>query len=181
MLQLVKPDLYDPARVHDACGFGFVARVDGRRTRETVEEGLEVLCNLDHRGASGSDPETGDGAGILLRVPDAFLRQQCASLGVGLPPAGGYGVGMLFEFEGEEGPNCEGTLERIVAEEGQRFLGWRTCRSSRMRPGAWRRVVCRASGSSLWRTVQETRRPSSGSCTRFAVGSKKGRPRIVAM
>ena len=102
-----------------------MARVDGRRTRETVEEGLEVLCNLDHRGASGSDPETGDGAGILLQVPDAFLRRECASLGIELPPAGGYGVGTLFEFEGKEGPDCESTLERIAAEEGQRLIGWR--------------------------------------------------------
>ncbi|MBA3473552.1 MAG: glutamate synthase subunit alpha, partial [Rubrobacter sp.] len=117
--------LYDPTYQRDACGFGFVARVDGRPTRETVEEGLEVLCNLDHRGASGSDPETGDGAGILLQVPDAFLRQECASLGLELPPAGGYGVGVLFEFGDERETGCEGTLERIVAEEGQRFLGWR--------------------------------------------------------
>ena len=102
-----------------------MARVDGRRTRETVEEGLEVLCNLDHRGASGSDPETGDGGGILLQVPDAFLRRECASLGIELPQAGGYGVGMLFEFEEEEGSCCEDVLERIAAEEGQRFLGWR--------------------------------------------------------
>ena len=96
--------LYDPTYQRDACGFGFVARVDGRRTREIVEEGLEVLCNLDHRGASGSDPETGDGGGILLQVPDAFLRRECASLGIELPRAGGYGVGMLFEFGEEEGP-----------------------------------------------------------------------------
>jgi glutamate synthase (NADPH/NADH) large chain len=117
--------LYDPTYQRDACGFGFVARVDGRPTRETVEEGLEVLCNLDHRGASGSDPETGDGAGILLQVPDAFLRRECASLGLELPPAGGYGAGVLFEFGDERETGCEGTLERIVAEEGQRFLGWR--------------------------------------------------------
>jgi glutamate synthase (NADPH/NADH) large chain len=118
--------LYDPTYQRDACGFGFVARVDGRRTRETVEEGLEVLCNLDHRGASGSDPETGDGAGILLQIPDAFLRRECESLGIALPPAGGYGVGALFEFEGEGGcGGCDDTLERIVAEEGQRFIGWR--------------------------------------------------------
>ncbi|MDP8973251.1 MAG: glutamate synthase large subunit [Actinomycetota bacterium] len=117
--------LYDPTYQRDACGFGFVARVDGRPTRETVEEGLEVLCNLDHRGASGSDPETGDGAGILLQIPDTFLRRECASLGIELPPAGGYGAGVLFEFGDEEENGCEGALERIVAEEGQRFLGWR--------------------------------------------------------
>jgi glutamate synthase (NADPH) large chain len=116
--------LYDPAYEHDACGLGFVARVDGRRTRETVEEGLEVLCNLEHRGTSGSDPETGDGAGILTQIPDAFFRRECkAALGVELPPAGSYGVGMLFEFGDEVG--CGAHLGRIVAEESQRLLGFR--------------------------------------------------------
>jgi glutamate synthase domain-containing protein 2/glutamate synthase domain-containing protein 1/glutamate synthase domain-containing protein 3 len=90
-----------------------------------VEEGLEVLCNLDHRGASGSDPETGDGAGILLQLPDAFLRRECASLDIELPPAGGYGAGVVFEFGDEGETGCEDTLEQIVAEEGQRLLGWR--------------------------------------------------------
>jgi glutamate synthase (NADPH) large chain len=117
--------LYDPLYDHDSCGLGFVARVDGRRTRETVEEGLEVLRNLEHRGTSGSDPETGDGAGILTQIPDAFFRRECKGLGVELPPAGSYGVGMLFEYGLEEGRDCEGSLERIVAEEGQRFLGFR--------------------------------------------------------
>ena len=119
----LRTGLYDPAYEHDACGLGFVARVDGRRTRETVEEGLEVLCNLEHRGTTGSDPETGDGAGILTQVPDAFLRRECASLGIELPPAGSYGVGMLFEFDDDT--DCEEHLRRIVAEEGQRFLGFR--------------------------------------------------------
>jgi glutamate synthase (NADPH/NADH) large chain len=117
--------LHDPVYQHDACGLGFVVRVDGRRTRETVEEGLEVLCNLEHRGTSGSDPETGDGAGILVQIPDAFFRRECKNLGMELPPAGSYGVGMLFEFGVEEGLDCEDRLERIVAEEGQRFLGFR--------------------------------------------------------
>jgi glutamate synthase (NADPH) large chain len=120
-----RPGLYDPTYEHDACGLGFVARVDGRRTRETVEEGLEVLHNLEHRGTSGSDPETGDGAGILVQIPDAFFRRECRSSGIELPPAGFYGVGMLFEFGMEEGLDCEDRLERIVAEEGQRFLGFR--------------------------------------------------------
>jgi glutamate synthase (NADPH) large chain len=117
--------LYDPRYEHDACGLGFVARVDGRRTRETVEEGLEVLSNLEHRGTSGSDPETGDGAGILTQIPDAFFRREARVAGIELPPAGCYGVGMLFEYGAEEGRECEDCLERIVAEEGQRFLGFR--------------------------------------------------------
>ncbi|MDQ3832972.1 MAG: glutamate synthase large subunit [Actinomycetota bacterium] len=120
-----KSGLYDPLYEHDACGLGFVARVDGRRTRETVEEGLEILRNLAHRGTTGSDPETGDGAGMLLQVPDAFLRRECASLGIELPPVGGYGVGVLFELPGEGGLGCEALLQRVAAEEGQRLLGFR--------------------------------------------------------
>ncbi|MBX6765158.1 MAG: glutamate synthase subunit alpha, partial [Rubrobacteraceae bacterium] len=115
--------LHDPTYEHDACGLGFVARVDGRRTRETVEEGLEILRNLEHRGASGSDPETGDGAGILMQIPDAFFRRECEKLGVELPPPGRYGVGVLFEDGDARGG--EATLERIAAEEGQRLLGFR--------------------------------------------------------
>src|SRR5918995_2603741 len=98
--------LYDPLYEHDSCGLGFVARVDGRRTRETVEEGLEVLRNLEHRGTSGRDPETGDGAGILTQIPDAFLRRECRSRGLELPPAGCYAVGMLFESGEEESLEC---------------------------------------------------------------------------
>lgn len=119
----LKTGLYDPAYEHDACGFGFVARVDGRRTRETVEEGLEILRNLEHRGARGSDPETGDGAGILLQLPDAFFRREAERLGIELPPPGHYAVGTLFESE--EGLGAERMLEDIAAGEGQRVLGFR--------------------------------------------------------
>lgn len=115
--------LYNPAYEHDACGFGFVARVDGRQTRQTVEEGLQILHNLEHRGARGSDPNTGDGAGILLQVPDDFLRRECADLGIDLPPVGKYGVGVLFE--GNESAACDDSLEEIIEEEGERFLGFR--------------------------------------------------------
>ncbi|MDQ3603747.1 MAG: glutamate synthase subunit alpha, partial [Actinomycetota bacterium] len=110
---------------HDACGLGFVARLDGRRTRETIEEGLEVLHNLEHRGTTGSDPDTGDGAGILTQIPDGFFRKECKGLGFELPEAGGYGVGMLFESGEGEGLGCEGWLEQICAEEGHDLLGFR--------------------------------------------------------
>src|SRR5918995_409654 len=110
---------------HDACGLGFVARIDGRRTRETVEEGLEVLRNMEHRGTTGSDPETGDGAGILTQIPDGFFRKECRELGIELPEAGCYGVGMLFESEEVVGHGCEGWLAEICAEEGQDLLGFR--------------------------------------------------------
>ncbi|MEJ7819674.1 MAG: glutamate synthase subunit alpha, partial [Rubrobacteraceae bacterium] len=120
-----KTGLYDPMYEHDACGLGFVARIDGRRTRETVEEGLEVLHNLEHRGTSGADPETGDGAGILTQIPDGFFRRECKDLGIELPPAGRYAVGMLFESGEAEGLDCEGRLAEICAEEGQKLLGFR--------------------------------------------------------
>ncbi len=117
--------LYDPAYEHDACGFGFVARVDGQRTRQTVDEGLEILHNLEHRGARGSDPETGDGAGIMVQLSDGFFRRECGELGIELPPVGRYAVGTLFERGEKEGLDCEGTLKEIAAEEGQRLLGFR--------------------------------------------------------
>src|ERR671921_1243406 len=114
--------LYDPMYEHDACGLGFVARLDGRRTRETVEEGLEVLHNLEHRGTTGSDPETGDGAGILTQIPDGFFRRECNALGIELPEAGRYGVGMLFESEEAGGLGCEGWLAAVCAKGGQDLL-----------------------------------------------------------
>ena len=117
--------LYDPTYAHDACGLGFVARLDGHQRRETVEEGLEVLHNLEHRGTTGSDPETGDGAGILTQLPDVFFRRECEVLGIELPPAGCYGVGMLFESGEADGLDCEGRLAEICAEEGNDLLGFR--------------------------------------------------------
>ena len=116
--------LYDPAYEHDACGFGFVARVDGRKTRQTVDEGLQILHNLEHRGARGSDPETGDGAGILLQISDDFFRREAEKLDIELPQPGHYGVGTIFE-RGEESGKRERLLARIAEEEGQKVLGFR--------------------------------------------------------
>ena len=116
--------LYDPAYEHDACGFGFVARVDGRKTRQTVDEGLQILHNLEHRGARGSDPNTGDGAGILIQISDDFFRQECEKIGIELPQPGYYGVGMIFE-RGEESGRRERLLTKIAEEEGQKVLGFR--------------------------------------------------------
>src|SRR5215831_12262310 len=93
--------LYDSRFEHDACGVGFVADLSGRRTHETVAQALTVLRNLDHRGAKGSDPETGDGAGILTQLPDAFFRAAC---GFGLPAAGRYAAGMAFLPTGDAAP-----------------------------------------------------------------------------
>ena len=91
-------DLYDPAFEHDACGVGLVANLHNQPTREVVETGLGVLKRLMHRGATGNDPETGDGAGLLVQIPDGFFRKVVK----GLPPAGGYAVAMVFGAEGEE-------------------------------------------------------------------------------
>ncbi|MFZ0807068.1 MAG: hypothetical protein WAN03_12825, partial [Candidatus Sulfotelmatobacter sp.] len=88
--------LYDPRHEHDACGIGFVANVRGQRSHDIVQKGIEVLVNLTHRGACGCDPETGDGAGVLIQIPHDFFTRECATLGFTLPAAGAYGVGMTF-------------------------------------------------------------------------------------
>jgi glutamate synthase (NADPH/NADH) large chain len=115
--------LYDPTFEHDACGVGFVVDVHGRRSHELVDQGLTVLRNLDHRGASGSDPDTGDGAGILVQVPDLFLRDV---VDFALPGPGRYAVGIAFlpQVAGER-DDAVRTISRIVRQEGLRVLGWR--------------------------------------------------------
>ena len=115
--------LYDPRFEHDACGVSFVVDVKGRVTHETVTTALGALCNLDHRGASGAEVNTGDGAGMLLQVPDRFLR---AVAGFDLPPAGSYGVGMAFlPLDPTDAEKTMARVEAIVGEEGLRVLGWR--------------------------------------------------------
>src|SRR5580704_1948912 len=88
--------LYDPAHEHDACGVGFVVDIKGRKSHGIVEQGLQVLVNLLHRGACGCEANTGDGAGILIQTPDRFLRKVTPGLGITLPPAGRYGTGLVF-------------------------------------------------------------------------------------
>ncbi len=120
----VKPrGLYRPEFEHDACGVGIVADVLGRRSHRIIEMGLEVLDNLAHRGAAGSDPKTGDGAGILIQTPHAFLS---GAAGIPLPEPGDYGVGMLFlPRDTDERATCERIIEEVVRSEGQLLLGWR--------------------------------------------------------
>jgi len=121
-----KRGLYDPRFEHDACGVGLVANIKGHRSHQIIEQGLEILVNLTHRGATGSDPLTGDGAGILIQTPDAFLRKVAGGEGVELPEQGRYGVGMIFSPRASDGERCAQLVEQVVIEEGQRFLGWRT-------------------------------------------------------
>ena len=119
--------LYDPRFEHDACGVGFVVHIHGKPSHDIVRQALTVLVNLDHRGARGSEPNTGDGAGILLQLPHAFLRDVCAEAGIALPAPGRYGVGMVFlPPDPAQRRHCEERLEAIIAEEGQQCLGWRT-------------------------------------------------------
>ncbi|MDQ2894344.1 MAG: glutamate synthase large subunit [Actinomycetota bacterium] len=116
--------LYHPAYEHDACGIALVAKLWGEATHAVVEKGLDALQNLEHRGAEGADPGTGDGAGILIQIPDAFMRG--AVSGIELPPAGRYGVGVCFlPADPEERRGLETLIERTIAAEGQRLLWWR--------------------------------------------------------
>ncbi|MFB3776748.1 MAG: glutamate synthase large subunit [Bryobacteraceae bacterium] len=118
--------LYDPGLERDACGIGFIANVKGLKTHEIIVKGVEILVNLTHRGACGCDPLTGDGAGVLIQVPHEFFVRECSRLGIALPAAGEYGVGMVFlPVERHDRLHCEGILERIVREEGLTMLGWR--------------------------------------------------------
>ncbi len=118
--------LYDPQYEHDGCGVGFVVNIDGTKSHAIVEKGIQVLENLLHRGAIGGDLTTGDGAGILAQIPDPLFRRECATLGITLPKAGKYAVGMLFmprSLNARE--QCARTMERAVDSLGLKFLGWR--------------------------------------------------------
>ncbi|HYA19332.1 MAG TPA: glutamate synthase-related protein [Burkholderiales bacterium] len=122
----VKQGLYDPAREHDACGVGFIAHIKGNKSHTIIAQGLQILNNLTHRGATGWDPLLGDGAGILIQTPDAFLRPVCREIGVSLSAPGSYGVGMVFlPRVPESRAACERVTEQMIAEEGQSVLGWR--------------------------------------------------------
>jgi len=118
--------LYDPANERDACGLGFIAHIKGQKTHAIVDQALLILKNLTHRGATGADPLQGDGAGILIQLPDAFLRRACGRQGLTLPAVGQYGVGMVFlPKEPASRMACEQEIERAVTGEGQIVLGWR--------------------------------------------------------
>ncbi|MGC4076790.1 MAG: glutamate synthase-related protein [Rubrivivax sp.] len=124
--QLAEGGLYDPRNEHDACGVGFVAHIKGQKAHSIIEQGLKILENLDHRGAVGADALMGDGAGILIQIPDDLYRAEMAAQGVELPPPGEYGVGMIFlPKEHASRLACEQEMERAIKAEGQVLLGWR--------------------------------------------------------
>lgn len=122
----VKQGLYNPSNERDACGVGFVAHIKGIKSHEIVQQGLALLTNLTHRGATGYDPKLGDGAGLLMQMPDAFMRKEATKLSIHLPDAGQYAVGNVFLPQNAKNREvCEALFRKIVAEENQILLGWR--------------------------------------------------------
>ena len=118
--------LYDPRYEHDACGVGFVANIKGEASHDIVKKGVDILLNLVHRGASGCDPLTGDGAGILMQVPHKFFKKACDSADIELPEPGRYGVGLVFlPRDRNDRRRCQQILEDKIFGTGQRLIGWR--------------------------------------------------------
>src|SRR5438477_12739788 len=123
----LKQGLYDPQFEHEACGVGFVVNIKGRKSHSIIQQSLQVLLNLDHRGACGCEANTGDGAGILIQPPHNFFKLVAKEARLKLPGPGEYGVGMVFlPNHRAQRAECEKIFAGIVAEEGQRLLGWRT-------------------------------------------------------
>jgi glutamate synthase (NADPH/NADH) large chain len=121
-----KQGLYDPRHEHDSCGVGFVVNIRGKKSHDIIRRGLEILVNLDHRGAVGADPLVGDGAGCLIQMPDALLRRWAGEKGLALPPLGDYAVAMCFLPQDEAARRiATAHIEQWIAAEGQRLIGWR--------------------------------------------------------
>src|SRR5438034_7956318 len=122
-----KQGLYDPQYEHDACGVGFLVNIKGRKSNQIIRQALNILVNLNHRGACGCENNTGDGAGILFQMPHAFLKEACDDAKIALPSPSEYGAGMVFlPTDPGERAGCERLFEQIVKEEGQKLLDWRT-------------------------------------------------------
>jgi len=121
-----KQGLYDPTYEHDACGVGFVVDIKGRKSHAIIQQSLTILKNLLHRGACGCEPNTGDGAGILIQMPHAFLARECAKIGITLPAPKQYGAGLvLLPTDPSQAAKCQAIFEDLILEEGQTLLGWR--------------------------------------------------------
>ncbi len=118
--------LYNPLHEHEACGIGMIANIDGSKSHSIVQNAINILCNLEHRGGQSADTSTGDGAGILTQIPHHFFKKQCEKEDIFLPRKGEYGVGMVFLPEQyEKRMKSKEIFERIIEEEGQEVLGWR--------------------------------------------------------
>src|SRR5450432_1159767 len=116
--------LYDPSKEHDSCGVGFVADMKNRKSHDILEKGLQILVNLDHRGAVGADPSLGDGCGVLTQIPHGFFAPECAKLGFDLPAQGHYAIGQFFMPRGSEArKQVRAIVEEVVAAEGLNLLG----------------------------------------------------------
>src|SRR5687767_11570913 len=121
------PGLGDARMERDSCGVGFIADLKGGKSHDIIANGLQILGNLTHRGAVGADPLVGDGAGMLAQIPHDLFRAECDALGFALPQPGDYGIGVLFmPQDAGRRAHYEAIVERVVAEEGQQLLGWRT-------------------------------------------------------
>ena len=122
----VSQGLYSPEQEHEACGIGMIANINGKQTHSIVQHAITILCNMEHRGGQSSDTSTGDGAGILTQIPHRFFQKQCEKENIYLPREGEYGVGMVFlPKDHDTRMKSKDIFERIIAEEGQTFLGWR--------------------------------------------------------
>ena len=118
--------LYDPAQEHEACGIGMIANINGEKSHSIVQNAVNILCNLEHRGGQSSDTSTGDGAGILTQIPHRFFQKQCEKEGIILPAEGRYGIGMIFMPQDYDiRMKSKEVIQRIIEEEGQQCLGWR--------------------------------------------------------
>ncbi|MEL6782882.1 MAG: glutamate synthase subunit alpha, partial [Pseudomonadota bacterium] len=121
-----KAGLYDPRNEHDACGLGFIANMKGEKSHKIVEDGIKILENLEHRGATGADPLMGDGAGMLVQIPHAFFAEECAKLGFDLPAEGDYGIGFFFMPQDEAAQaTIKAVIERVASDEQTPVIGWR--------------------------------------------------------
>ncbi|MCH7650487.1 MAG: glutamate synthase subunit alpha, partial [Nitrospinae bacterium] len=120
-----KQGLYDPAHEKENCGVGFIAHMKGDKSHDIIRQGLDLLNRLEHRGAVGADPLTGDGAGILIQVPHQLFHSQCRKIGIQLPGEGQYGTGLVFLPRDERGRQLMEIFERVTAQEGLEMLGWR--------------------------------------------------------
>jgi glutamate synthase (NADPH) large chain len=122
-----KQGLYDPGFEHDSCGVGFVCNIKGEKSNSIIKQGIEILRRLAHRGAVGADPKTGDGAGILIQIPHEFFKKVASINKIDLPGPGLYGTGLIFlPQDNKEREFCKSVFEKVIREDGQILLGWRS-------------------------------------------------------